>query len=209
MAAYIWTEFPVSGVANFESKARAAFELWRGNNENIDIEVYNARAGELTLLARLNLFAPITHTHGEGGIILTLFENQAALSPGNIDGEVAVFVDTAARASWDDGNSRWQMTSLGYWISTTDVNDDDVVVPGNWQLADTTSAAYTLKLPESPEYGDMVGFKDHKHNWSENNLTLDRNGKKIEGVEEDLICNVNYATVVLWFSGDTDGWLKR
>ena len=73
---------------------------------------------------------------------------------------------------------------------------------------DTSSAAYSVTLPASPSVGSHIRVMDAAGAWNTNNLTIQRNGEKIMGATNDLVCNVNKATVNLFYSGSTVGWLK-
>ena len=76
---------------------------------------------------------------------------------------------------------------------------------GEGIIADTSSASWTLTLPASPSVGDRVGIIDPA-DWSENNLIVARNGSAIEGLTENLICNLLGAKATLIYTGGTTGW---
>jgi len=73
---------------------------------------------------------------------------------------------------------------------------------GEGIIADTSSASWTLTLPASPSVGDRIGIIDPS-DWSENNLIVARNGSTIEGLTENLICNLTGAKATLLYVGDT------
>ena len=58
-------------------------------------------------------------------------------------------------------------------------------VSGDGFFVNTTSGAITITLPSSPSQGDIVAFKDYANTWDNNNVTLSRNGSKINGQCED------------------------
>ena len=74
---------------------------------------------------------------------------------------------------------------------------------------DTSAAAYSITLPQSPVLGAHIRVMDAAGAWNTNNLTIQRNGEKISGASNDLVCNVRYATVNLHYSGSTVGWLVK
>lgn len=73
-------------------------------------------------------------------------------------------------------------------------------------LADTTGAAWTLTLPSNPSPGDAIGVMDVYGTFATNGLTVDRNGSKIMGLAENLVCDVNDAAFQLIYTGSAKGW---
>jgi len=82
---------------------------------------------------------------------------------------------------------------------TNVVKDDDyTAVSGNVVWCDTaTNGAWTLTLPDNPDNFDWVKIIDYKANFDDDNLTVDRNGSTIMGVDEDLIIDTENAVVKL------------
>ncbi len=74
-------------------------------------------------------------------------------------------------------------------------------------FVDTSSNTVTATLPASPSVGDDVRFIDVSGTFDTNNLTVARNGKKIQGDASDLTVATERAGLGLVFSGDTNGWL--
>ena len=73
---------------------------------------------------------------------------------------------------------------------------------------DTTSAAITATLPASPTIGDFIQFIDYSGTFDTNNLTIGRNGNKIQGDASDLTVSVERAGLTLVYTGSsTQGWL--
>jgi hypothetical protein len=81
----------------------------------------------------------------------------------------------------------------------TAVNNDGV-------LTNTTGGAFTVTLPASPAVGNIVIVVDSFGTWGTNNLTIGRNSLNIAGLAEDLVCDINGATVTLVYTGVTYGW---
>jgi hypothetical protein len=93
------------------------------------------------------------------------------------------------------------------WISKTNANNNETVSDGDLISADTRSAAFTLRLPANPSKFHQVVFADHYRTWDTKNLTIDRNGKLIEGLAENLTCNVPGKQFTLRYEeGTTIGW---
>ena len=75
-------------------------------------------------------------------------------------------------------------------------------------FVDTTSAAITATLPASPTLGDFIQFIDYSGTFDTNNLTIARNGNKIQGDASDLTVSVERAGLTLIYTGSsTQGWL--
>ena len=73
-------------------------------------------------------------------------------------------------------------------------------------LVDTSSVAVTATLPAAPLLGDSIRFQDVSGTFATNNLTVDRNGKDIMNLAEDMTVDTNHAGFGMVFTGDTNGW---
>ena len=76
-------------------------------------------------------------------------------------------------------------------------------------LCDSSSAAFTITLPANASLvkGDTIQIVDVTGSFGSNNVTLARNGSKIQNLTEDLILNINNATVTIMYSGANYGWV--
>lgn len=72
---------------------------------------------------------------------------------------------------------------------------------------DTSAAARTMTLPASPTAGHCVEFIDYAQTFDTYNLTVARNGGKINALEEDLTVDLKGANVVLTYVDATKGWV--
>ena len=70
-------------------------------------------------------------------------------------------------------------------------------------LANTSGGAFTVTLPASPTTGMQVFIADAYDSWATNNLTVDRNGSTIEGLAENLICDISGVSVQLVYTDTT------
>jgi hypothetical protein len=68
------------------------------------------------------------------------------------------------------------------------------------------ASGMTLTLPAAPVLGDEIVITDIAGTSFNTPFTVARNGKLIQGLQEDLIFNVANQTVRLVFSNDTYGW---
>jgi hypothetical protein len=81
---------------------------------------------------------------------------------------------------------------------------------GEGILANTSGGAWILTLPTTPQLGDTVGVIDAKGTFATNNLTVSpSSGDRIQGVLDDLVCDVKDAAFDLIWSGSTNGWMVR
>ena len=80
------------------------------------------------------------------------------------------------------------------------------VESGKGYFLNTTCGAITVTLPSSPSQGDIVAFKDYANKWDNNNVTLSRNGSKINGQCEDATLKTESQSVTLIYVDDTKGW---
>jgi hypothetical protein len=77
-------------------------------------------------------------------------------------------------------------------------------VAGDYISAGTSSGAWTLTLPTSPATSSTVWIIDNANSWSINNLTVAPGGANtIQGVAQNLICNVSNRIVILIYNGTT------
>jgi hypothetical protein len=70
----------------------------------------------------------------------------------------------------------------------------------------SSSSELTLTLPASPVLNDEIQILDASGNASTYNITVARNGNKINGGTGNLIIDMNGSWVVLLYTGSTYGW---
>lgn len=107
---------------------------------------------------------------------------------------------------WD--GSAWQEVAVLASLPA----DFNVVLSGNSTLlagrkyfVDTT-AARTLTLPASASAGDVISVFDSTGTAGTYNITINRNGGKINGVAGNLIIDINGGAATLVYTGSTYGW---
>jgi hypothetical protein len=108
------------------------------------------------------------------------------------DGLARVFGDDI----WHSGN----FNPPKDWVSKTAAY---TAVAGDRISANTTAAAFTITLPAAPAQFAEIVFADHYDRWATRNLTIARNGKNIEGLAENLVCDVAGSQITLRYEGTT------
>jgi hypothetical protein len=63
-----------------------------------------------------------------------------------------------------------------------------------------------MTLPSSATLGDTIRINDLAGSFATNNLTVARNGHKIQGVAQDLLVDVDQSSFGLVYSNSTYGW---
>jgi hypothetical protein len=85
------------------------------------------------------------------------------------------------------------------------ISANTTLVAGRRYFVDT-SAARTLTLPASPTLGQEIVIFDATGTAGTNNITLARNGNKINSLTENAIIDVDKAAAVLIYTGTAIGW---
>lgn len=73
-------------------------------------------------------------------------------------------------------------------------------------FVDTSTSAVSLTMPATPSLGNEIQVFDASGNASTNNITLGRNGVKINGGTEDLLIDIDGGATALIYTGSTYGW---
>jgi len=76
----------------------------------------------------------------------------------------------------------------------------------NRLAVNTLSGPITMTLPSVVDNGSTIDIFDYTESFNTNNLVINPNGQKIEGLNENLICNVKGASFSLIFGGVDQGW---
>ena len=92
-------------------------------------------------------------------------------------------------------------------VVVSDGSTVTTMVAGRGYFINNTSAAGIVKLPLSASAGDLISIKDYAGNFGTNNLTIQRNGHKIQGVANDSSISTNRASLSLVYVDATKGWL--
>lgn len=103
-------------------------------------------------------------------------------------------------------NANVTQEKLGFTVVTRTTTANATV--NEYILADTSSAAWTLTFPASANAGDKIFVVDLKNTFDTNNLTIARNGLKIENQSTDLVCDLKGFIAMFYYVDATIGWKR-
>jgi len=95
------------------------------------------------------------------------------------------------------------------YASITNSNSPYTAVAGAQILANTTTSTITVTLPSAASTGDEVTITDSYGTFQSNNLTVDRNGLKINGGTSNLTLSNNGQSLTLVYVDATRGWVYK
>ena len=133
----------------------------------------------------------------------TVASNVTLTLPNNDgDADQALITDGSGNLSFStiSGGAAWQAVVT---------SASKAAVAGEGYFLNTTSNAITLTLPGSAAIGDFVSFVDYAGTFDTNNLTIARNGHKIQGATADLVVSTERAANTLVYVDATQGWLLQ
>jgi hypothetical protein len=136
----------------------------------------------------------------------------------DIDAAVAALIDGApgvldtlnelSAALGDDANFATTIAS-SLLSKKTEVNEEvssnSTLVAGTRYFVDTTTSI-TLDLPALPSIGDEIQMFDAKNLAATNNVLVNNNSEKINGLLDTAVIDVNEFSVVFIYTGTYYGW---
>ena len=113
------------------------------------------------------------------------------------------------KSSWEGYNgSQWG--GLGGYLPWDSITGDGStvlsVVAGQRSFVDTSGGTAIIQLPASPSVGDEMRFLDLVDNFATAGLTVQRNGNKIMGLNQDFTVTTDNAAVGIVYTGASYGW---
>ena len=117
----------------------------------------------------------------------------------------ASFGDSAAVTSMID-SAYVQIRATGGGVTYNATSSNITLEKGNAYIVDTSSAR-TLTLPATGTLGDEIKIIDGTGQAGTNNITINRNGHKIQGLTDNLVINVNRAAQGLVYYNAAQGWI--
>ena len=94
-------------------------------------------------------------------------------------------------------------TAYGNWQV---INSNTTATANTGYIANTSAGSFTVIMPESPVVGESVAIIDGNESFKRNGLTVSGGIELIEGRADNLILNVDRASVLFRFIGSTYGW---
>ena len=182
------TEIQFNNSGSFGASANL---VWDGSNLNIgaqgDLRLQDSAGGEYIAQQAAGTTTSYTITWPAG------------VAAGN---DYVLKSTTGGVLSWGEvtGGASWQAVITAA---------TKTAVAGEGYFLDTTSNAITLTLPGSAAIGDFVSFVDYAGTFDTNNLTIARNGHKIQGATADLTVSTERAANTLVYVDATQGWLLQ
>ena len=182
------TQVQFNDSGSFGGSANLTFD---GSNLSIaaqgDLRLLDSTGGEYVALQ-----APATVA---SNVTLTLPANDG-------DADQVMTTDGSGNLSFTDvaGGASWQAVVTSASKAAT---------AGEGYFLNTTSNAITLTLPGSATIGDFISFVDYAGTFDTNNLTIARNGHKIQGATADLTVSTERAANTLVYVDATQGWLLQ
>ena len=151
-----------------------------------------------------------------GNSIVSVSNGNIAITP---DGSGNIVLDGLTFPNADGSADQVLKTDGSGTLSFTDVSGGTswqavktsgfTAVAGEGYFCDTSSAAFTATLPSSGTQGDEIAFVDYAGTFDTNNLTVGRNGHKIQGDASDLTVATERAGFTLVYVDATQGWLLK
>ena len=182
-----------------------------------------SKTDDFTINPNSNVISLNTSTYDSDELVVTVIKNKgsgAGLTIGS--DQIQAVVDSAyiqsrisASAGTDSAavidlidsayiNSRVEATAA-VWseVTTTPL----AAVANQRLIIDTSGGVKVVNLPSSATLGDEIRIIDGTGNAATNNITIGRNGHKIEAADSDLTIDVDRAAFGLVYYNTAQGWL--
>ena len=169
----------------------ADVDSFTGDGSTVDFTLAKAPTGEnYTIVAVQGVLQPKS-SYSVSGSTLTF----SSAPPDTAIIEVTTFGGSVMSGGTSTTAFAWNIASSNATMSAN-----------NGYFVDTSSAPKTMTLPSSPTLGDTIRINDLAGTFHTNNLTVARNGNKIQGITQDLLVDTDQTSFGLVFSNSTYGW---
>jgi len=115
-------------------------------------------------------------------------------------------ISVSGSLSYNNSTGVISYTQPNPYLTWEIVTSNTTCVAGKGYFVDTSSSAVTMTLPVSATLGDTIRFNDLAGTFATNNLTVSRNGHKIQGQTDNLVVTTNQSSFGLVYSNATYGW---
>jgi len=169
---------------------------------NAITQIDNAGAATITLVSGTANGVAVSNLAGQYNTLQAAYDNinpRVTSLEGVITNQESNIATASALAA-SAGYNPWQVVSSNKLL----VNRDRLFV--NTPAGGGGVGGLTLTLPAGPSIGFVVEIVDISGNASTNFFTIARNGERIQGLQEDLIFNVNNKAMKLIYSNSAKGW---
>lgn len=169
---------------------------------NAITQIDNAGAATITLVSGTANGAAVANLQTSYNALQATYDN---LNPrvSSLEGVITnqeSNIATASALAASAGYNPWEILNSSKLL----VNRDRVFV--NTPAGQGGQGGLTLTLPAGPSTGFVIEIVDISGNASTNYFTIARNGERIQGLQEDLIFNVNNKRIKLVYSNTASGW---
>ena len=175
------TELLATGQGSFVTRN------YTGNNVQTTFTVTSGVTASSVLVAENGILQLPTTDYTVSGANL-IFTTAPASAVAIQIRELAVAVSSSSLFTWNIASSNATMTT------------------NNGYFVDTSGGAKTMTLPTSATLGDTIRINDLAGTFSTYNLTVARNGHKIQGVADNLLVDADQSSFGLVYSNSTYGW---
>ena len=148
--------------------------------------------------------------------------NDAPENAGFNELQAATFILNGLNFPTADGISGQVLTTDGSgnlsWINSStsaswqNVNNNTAASIGDKVIVDSPNPSnqpITITLPANPNFGEEVSVIDGTANSQSYNITINRNGRNIDGAAEDFEIDVNGAGFNFVYFNSTRGWILQ
>jgi hypothetical protein len=111
-----------------------------------------------------------------------------------------VYTKEESDALLDNLDSEYEAKRNVYIVEDYTASNNDII------FVDTSASAHTVTLPSSPSLGEKVLIADLADNAGTNNIIVNRNSSKIDGVEENFLIDINNGKIEFIYTNSTYGW---
>ena len=168
---------------------------------------YTADSGQTTFSGADNNSATLSYQSGYiqvflNGILLREADYTASNGSSVVLAEAADSGNTLTISKYGYGTTN--PSTVATW---TERSSTATAVAGEKLFIDCSSGVVTVTLPSSPDMGSEIRVIDATGNAATNNITIGRNGSKINGADSDLTLDVNRAAIGLVYYNTAQGWI--